>query len=57
MISNVVLYVIWVLSARLVVGACPEFSGSFFVEQQDLYPESADFDPKTCKLYLRHALS
>lgn len=41
-------------AAAAVLGQCPPFSGSFFIEQQDLYPESADWSPETCKLYLRY---
>lgn len=52
MVASVVFYVFLVV-AGLVSASCPDISGSFFIDQLDLYPESADFDPKACKLYLR----
>ncbi|KAK5047450.1 hypothetical protein LTR84_006546 [Exophiala bonariae] len=50
--SPLISWMILLLSTELVSGICPPFSGSFFVEQQDLYPESADWDPNNCILYL-----
>jgi hypothetical protein len=33
---------------------CPQFNhGSFVIEEFQLYPESADWDPDRCVLYLR----
>ncbi|KAK4935497.1 hypothetical protein LTR10_023455 [Elasticomyces elasticus] len=46
------IYLILLFCTSLGLCACPEVSGSFFIEQQDLYPESADWDPVTCRLYL-----
>lgn len=52
MARNLIFSTILLLSTKLALGACPPFSGSFFIEQQDLYPEGADWDPDTCTLYL-----
>lgn len=52
MALSLIFSTILLLSTKLALGACPPFSGSFFVEQQDLYPEGADWDPDTCTLYL-----
>jgi len=31
---------------------CPPFAGDFTIKQYQLYPENADFDFNTCKLYI-----
>jgi hypothetical protein len=36
-----------------VVGYCPPLSGTFIIEQEDLFPENSDWDPIHCKLYSR----
>lgn len=33
---------------------CPELNGTFFVDQPGLYPENVDFDPNSCRLYIRY---
>ena len=40
-------------TACLVARECPPVTESFILEQYSLYPESADYDPMTCKLFLR----
>ncbi|KAK3046362.1 hypothetical protein LTR09_012138 [Extremus antarcticus] len=45
-------YMLLILSTTYVSARCPEFSGSFIIQQDDLYPESAAWDPTTCRLYL-----
>ena len=32
---------------------CPDFNGTFSIENYKLYPENLDWDPVNCKLYLR----
>ncbi|KAF4629125.1 hypothetical protein G7Y89_g9024 [Cudoniella acicularis] len=32
---------------------CPPVNGTFYVNEMDLYPESVDWDPIYCKLYIR----
>lgn len=54
MAASTIRYIVLLFVASLVSDACPNISGSFFIDQKDLYPESADFDPKTCKLYVRY---
>lgn len=34
---------------------CGPFKGSFHVKQYQLYPENADFDFNSCKLYIGYA--
>ncbi|KAG4415045.1 hypothetical protein IFR04_011817 [Cadophora malorum] len=34
------------------MGSCPPFKGTFTVKQYQLYPENADFDFKSCLLYI-----
>ena len=33
-------------------GRCPDVTGTFMIEQYQLYPENADFDFNSCLLYL-----
>lgn len=35
-----------------VAHTCPPFQGNFFIDQFQLYPENAEFDPSTCLLYV-----
>lgn len=34
--------------------SCPELNGTFFIDQPGLYPENVDFDPNSCRLYIRY---
>jgi hypothetical protein len=36
-----------------VINHCPPLAGTFIIEQDDLFPENADWDPIHCKLYTR----
>jgi len=57
MTSNLIISIILLSGTMVVLGACPPFSGSFSIEQQDLYPESADRDQNTSTLYLGYVMS
>ena len=37
-------------------GSCPPFKGTFTIKQYQLYPENADYDFKTCLLYIGFVL-